>query len=175
MRPALAEHGRELGLGVVELVHQALVALGLLDGVEVAALDVLEHRVFERGAVVDLDDDHRHLVQAGHLGRSPAPLAGDDLVAVRKPGQGPHHDRLDDAALADRRGEAGEVGPEALARVARVRAQELDRHLAGAARPLDDGAVVADVADQRGEAAPEAEFGRFFGHGSPSSAGLTRP
>ena len=93
--------------------------------IEVRALDVLDDGVFERGPVVDLDDDHRHLVQAGHLRRAPAPLAGDDFIHRGLIGHRPHQDRLHDAALADRPGQGFDlICFEVLAWVARIGAQE---------------------------------------------------
>ena len=89
MRPALADHLAELALAVAVLVDELLVADRLLERVEVRALDVLDDREFERLLVADVMDDDRHLVQAGPLRRAPAPLAGDDLVALaaaRRPG-----------------------------------------------------------------------------------------
>ena len=47
--------------------------------------------------VGELAHDDRHLVQPGALGRPPAPLAGDDLVAGRRR-RGSHQERLQDAA-----------------------------------------------------------------------------
>ena len=121
---------------VVALLHQRDVAGGLLDRVEVGALHVLDDGEFERLHVGRLDDGDRHLVQAGALRRAPAPLAGDDFVMPR-PAVLAHHDRLDDAALADRLGQLVELGlGEGAARVARVGNEVLDRRAARLARRL---------------------------------------
>ena len=64
------------------LVDQLLVAERFLDRVEVGALDVLDDRELERGAVVDVAHDDRDLRQPRALRRAPAAFAGDDLVAA---------------------------------------------------------------------------------------------
>ena len=70
---------------------------------------------------VDLEHDDRNLVQAGALRRAPAPLAGDDLEVIGLAAHGAHHDRLHDAALADRVGQLVELGVgEVAPRVARI-------------------------------------------------------
>ena len=155
---------REISWRVGELVHQALIAFRLLDGIEVGALDVLEDRIRAR-SVVDLDDDHRHLVQAGLLRRAPAALAGDDLVFVRTCRDRPHHDRLDDAAILDRLGQLLQIRiVERLSRVARVRAQELHRHRARhEALALDGAHLVPDLADQGGQSTSQTRL-TFFCH-----------
>ena len=98
------------------------------------------------------------------------PLTGTSSLRVEldsPTATGTEDDRLDDAALPDRGCKPAEVAfGEFPTRVSRVRAQELDRHLAGAARALDDRSLV-DVADQGGKAAPEAELGCFLGHRGP--------
>src|SRR6202011_2191772 len=55
----------------------------------------------------DRADERGDRLQAGPAGRPPAPLAGNQLVAVVA--QGPDQDRLQDAQLPDRRGEAAEA------------------------------------------------------------------
>ena len=174
MAAALAEGGAEIGLRIAELVDQAMVAGRFLDRVEIRALHVLDDGEFERRSVVRLDNGDRHVVQAGPLGRPPAALAGDDLVGVRALSEGAHHDRLDDAALADRAGEEVEIGlVEGLAWIARVGAQELDRHAPLAAGALDHFRLVARVSDQRGKAAAQARPDCFLSHDDSST--VTRP
>src|SRR5690606_25827806 len=82
MAAALADHIAQVGLRVVVLLHELLVAARLLDRVEIRTLHVLDDSEFERRAVIDLADDDRYFSKAGPLGCTPAPLAGDDLVAV---------------------------------------------------------------------------------------------
>ena len=82
-RAVLADRLRDFLLREVELVHQAAVGGGLLDGVQVLALDVLDERHLEQAPFVGgghIADDDRDAAQAGQLGGAPAPLARDDLV-----------------------------------------------------------------------------------------------
>ena len=61
-----------------------LQAARLLERVEVLALDVLDQRHRRRGLVGHVAHQHRHVVEAGEPGGADAPLAGDDLVALRR-------------------------------------------------------------------------------------------
>jgi hypothetical protein len=104
-------------------------------------------------------------VQAGPLRRPPAPLAGDDLECIGQVLERAHDDRLNNAALSDGGRKLVEILLcEALAGIARIRPQELDRHLALPAAALDHAHLVADVADERRETASQAGSCRFFGH-----------
>src|SRR5690606_23352076 len=92
---------------VAELVDQAPYTLCLLERIEVLALDVLDQGERERRLVVGLAHDDRYFIQFGDARRPEAPLARDDLVAARPAvarldGQGPDHDGLHHAVLADR-------------------------------------------------------------------------
>src|SRR4051794_13888407 len=148
---------------IAELVHQAPVAGGFLNGIEVRTLHVLDEGVFERGPIVDLNDDHRHLVHVGHLRRAPAPLAGDDFIHRGLIGHRPHHNRLHDAALADRPGQGFDlICFEVLARIARIAAQELSRDLALPQLSLGRRLVV--IADEGRQAASEPETDRLLRH-----------
>ena len=79
---ALADDLGDLFLAVVKLLHQRAIAFRLFQRIEIGALHVLDDRKLQRFRIGRLDDDDRHLVQAGALRRAPAPLAGDDLEAV---------------------------------------------------------------------------------------------
>ena len=57
-------------------------ACGLLDRVEVGALEVLDERELELVPVGELADDGRDPLQPGHLRGAHASLAGDELVAL---------------------------------------------------------------------------------------------
>jgi hypothetical protein len=139
-REALVDVARALALGdlvrdlldAVAVLHaQQLEGGGLLERVEVLALDVLHQLHLVHGLVVEVvAQQHRHREQLGDHRAAPAPLAGDDLVRrlgrhVRRVGnararQRPHDDRLQHALLADAGGhrvEAVHVEPAALARV----------------------------------------------------------
>ena len=93
-------------LGQAVLLHEHLVAPGLLGGVQVLPLEVLDQAQLHHLPVVRLDDDGGHLRQAGGLGRPPPALAGDDLIVPR--GQPPDRQGLDDPVGADGLGELGQ-------------------------------------------------------------------
>src|SRR5215472_13378030 len=164
MTAAFPDQPRDVLLGVAEFLER-LIAHRLLDGIEVGALHVLDDRKLERLAIARLEKNDRNVVHAGALRRAPAPLARDDLVMIGRAAQGSHHDRLDDAALADRRCELVELDLGiGLTRVAGIGLEKLDRDAALSARPFDDGGLLAYVADQRREAAPQSRSRRFLRH-----------
>ena len=136
-----------------------------LDRVEIVALHVLDERELEAVARRDVGDDGGNRGATGGLRGAPAALADDELVAVV---DGAHDDRLQHAVMADRVGEPLELGGiEAAARLLGIRADALDRQLAGDGlrlgrrRRLGLGAALARGAgNQRAEAAAErAAFG----------------
>ena len=146
-RAGLADALGHLFLGEAELVDQLAVGMGLLDRIEVLALDVLDEGELELVARRELAHDRRHPLEPGQLRCPDAALAGDELVAVERLGD---EDRLDDAVVADARREALELRDvEALARLVRVPADARDRDLA---RGRDRGRALWD---ERGEAAAE--------------------
>ncbi len=66
--------------------------------------------------------------------------------------------------LPDRIGEFAELGiGKGPARVARIRLQELDRHLALVARPVDMRGLAADIPNQTCETTTQSRT-RFVGH-----------
>jgi len=67
-------------VGEVEVLDQLLVRSGFLEGVQVLAVKVLDKRLLKARDVGRGTHDRRHRQQAGALGRSPTPLAGDQLV-----------------------------------------------------------------------------------------------
>ena len=82
MRAAAAHHPRNVFLGVLVLVDQALVALRLVDSGEVGPLQVFNQADLQGIQIVDRADDDRHIMELGLLRRPPAPFAGDDLVGI---------------------------------------------------------------------------------------------
>ena len=94
-----ADLGGDFLLREVELVHQLRIALGLLDGVEIFTLEILDKRQLKRRPVVHVSDDDRHRCQSGHLRGAPAPFTGDQLVAALARA---HDQWLHDAILANR-------------------------------------------------------------------------
>ena len=100
--------------------------------IEVFALDVLDQRHGDDGAVVQVADHHRHIGQAGFLRGAPAAFAGHDLVTLAAR-QLAHHDRLDHALGLDRLGQLAQLGRvHAHARLVLAGLQLLDRDLAQA-------------------------------------------
>ena len=95
----LADAARDLVVGEVEARLQRLVALGLLDGVEVVALEVLGDRHDRGGRVVDLAQHDGDELESGLDGGALAAFAADEFelaVGTAAAGEG-----LDDAVLAD--------------------------------------------------------------------------
>ena len=161
---ALADDLGDVFLAAFEFVRERVIALRLFHRVEVFALDVFDDRDFERFGLRDVEGNDRHFVQAGELGGAPAAFAGDDLKAIRRALHRAHHDRLDDAVLLDGGGELSEFGiGKCPARVARIRFQKFDRHLALAARPVDMRGLAADISDQTCKTAAQSRT-RFVGH-----------
>ena len=111
------------------MIDQLRVALGLLDWVEVFALQIFHERQLERRSVVHVADDDRHLGQAGHLRGAPTAFAGDEFVTALAR---PHDQRLHDAVLADRLGQLVQrVVVESVARLHCARENCADRHFVG--------------------------------------------
>ena len=81
-----------------ELVDELAEGARFLDRAKVRALQVLDEGELELVATRKLSDDGGHPFQAGHLCGAYATLSGDELVSVEGLG---HHDRLQDAVLAD--------------------------------------------------------------------------
>ena len=94
MRATAAHHPRDVFLGVLVVVDQALVALRLIDGGEVGALQVFDQADLQGIQIVDRADDDRHVVELGLLRRPPATFAGDDFVGVGRIAQRTHKDGL---------------------------------------------------------------------------------
>src|SRR5258708_24701237 len=165
MAAALADRLGERFLGVREFLHQPAIAFRLLERGEVLALDVFDESDFEGGAVVELLDDDRDLVELRQLRGAPAPLAGDDLIAVRGTADRAYEQRLKDAFRADRVGQGAQrVVVEAMARLKPSGAQETDRH--GLAGGLAIGGVIIPVGftAQRGKSAAEIAPLALFAH-----------
>src|SRR5712692_5471084 len=154
MTAALADDLGDVLLAVAKLVDQRLIAGRLLERIEVGALHVLDDRELQRLVIVHVERNDRNLMQTGALRRAPAPLAGDDLEGVGVAARRANHDRLHDAALADRGGELVELGIRKIATwITRVGLEKFDRNAALSARALGRGGFGADVADERGKPA----------------------
>ena len=157
--PAFADHAGDVAVRIAVIGAKLGIAGGLLERVQIGPLHVFNDGDFERLAVPRLDDDDRDLVQPCPLRRPPAALAGDDFIRIGDPRYRANDHRLDDPALLDRGGQFIELPiVEKLARVARIRAQELDRRRANAARDL--GVLWVRPAQQGRE--PRPRRGRFW-------------
>ena len=69
-RPGFSHPIRHLFLGEAVFLHQHLIAPGLFGRVQVLSLEVLDQAQLHHFAVIRLDDDCRHLRQAGQLGKT---------------------------------------------------------------------------------------------------------
>ena len=97
-----------------------------IDRVELLALDVLDERLDVRAVVVGVDDDRGDVLQAGAARRTPATLAGDDLIAVLAAAA--HPDRLEHTVHADAAGQLLETARvDATARLVGPRPDALHR------------------------------------------------
>ena len=77
---ALGHSLGDVSLGHAIALHEATVAVGLLDGFEVGTLEVLDESEFQRLHVVSILDGDRHGLEVEQLACLPPPLACDDLV-----------------------------------------------------------------------------------------------
>ena len=110
---------------VIELIGEALQAVGFFEGGQILALKIFDQREFERFGVVGDFLDARQFVQArGHRGVIAA-LAGDDVVGVLVRHVADEQ-RLEHALLLDRIGEFANVA-DGLARLIGVGADLVDR------------------------------------------------
>ncbi len=95
--------GRDLRLRDCVAINQGCDAIRTLDRIKILSLQILDHRPFGRGSIIHLSDDGRNLRPAQRLERSPAPLASDQLVAIRSLA---NDDRLHQPSLLDGSGQA---------------------------------------------------------------------
>jgi hypothetical protein len=116
------------------VLDHPVVDRGFLQGGEVLALQVLDDRDLQGDVVVQVLDERRDRGKSGDLGRPPAPLSSNELELVWA--ARPDEDRLEDAVLANRRGQLLEGGLlEDQAWVLRVGLDPVERDVAHAARP----------------------------------------
>ncbi len=126
-------------LGEAEVAGEALVGAGLLDRVEVLALEVLDDGDLHRLLVGDLADDGGDGGFAGALGGEPAALSGDELEASGVLADG---DGLDDSGDLDGVGEFVEGGfVEVGAGLVGIAVDELDGKVADGIRRRAAGGV----------------------------------
>ena len=106
-------------------LHERLVPSGLLERVQVLALQVFNERELHDLAFGKIAHHGGHFLHAGHAGGAPAPFPGHDLVAAAD--QRPHQQRLQHAVLGNGLGQLGEGSVvEVLARLRAVRLNLVD-------------------------------------------------
>ena len=93
----------------VELGDESFVPAGFVHGGQIVALQVLDQRERQHGAVVHLALHGGDLLPAERLAGTQPPLAGDQLEAAASRRRLPHDDRLQQTRLADRRRELVEL------------------------------------------------------------------
>src|SRR5579883_1998276 len=164
MAAALADDSGNVFLAAFEFVGERVITLRLLYRIEIFALHVFDDGNLERIRITDIDRYDRHFVQSGNLRCPPAPLTRHNLEAIMRTANGTDHDRLDHAMLLDRSGKFSKLGLGKFPpRIARVRPQEFNRHLALRARPVDMRSFAADISDQTCKTAPQSRT-CFLGH-----------
>jgi hypothetical protein len=197
--------GGEFFVGDIELVEQLLVGRRLFQRVQLRSVDVFQEGVTQQIVVGRFSHDRGDSGQACRLGRAPAPLPHDELIArSARRVECADHDRLHEAELADRVHEFGErFVVEHLTRLARVRLDQsrinfavhradvgrgaggcgsAEHHVGGCStesRPVRCW-VLATLGrpggDQRSQASPEAAFStRRLAHRRSPSSAAGRP
>ncbi len=89
----------DLLLCEAELIREALEGVGLLDRVQVLALEVFDERHLERDFLGNVANDDGNARECGPLGGAPAAFTGNQLVAKTHPAD---DERLHDSARTDR-------------------------------------------------------------------------
>ncbi|SPE24543.1 hypothetical protein SBA2_20016 [Acidobacteriia bacterium SbA2] len=119
----------------VELILERPIGMGHLDGIEVAAKQVLGEGELQGVLVRKLANDRRDGLEPGEPGGAPPSLAHNELEAAREGGVPAHKDGLDDAARPDGIGQLRKsVLREVPARLKRVGINEVEAHLLEAGR-----------------------------------------
>src|SRR5579863_9158613 len=136
-RPRAADFLGDVVVRVVELVGQALQAVGFLERRQVLALQILDQRQFERFRVVGNLLDAGQLVQAGNLRGVVATLAGDDVVGILARDVA-NEQRLEHALLADGVGQFAHVA-DILSRLVGIGPNLVDRDHAPHGRAAETG------------------------------------
>ncbi len=124
-RTGAADFLGDVVVRVIEMVGQALQAVGFFEGREVLALEIFDERELEGFGVVGDFLDAGQLVQAGGLRGVVAALAGNDVIGVFARHVA-HQQRLEHALFANGIGQLGDVADE-FARLIRIGPNLLDR------------------------------------------------
>ena len=93
--PILSGAFSDLLLREMEFVDEALEGVGLLDRVEILALEIFDQRHFKCEVLRDIAKDDRNAVHIGTLGGTPTAFPGNELVAI---GDLANDERLNDTA-----------------------------------------------------------------------------
>ena len=80
MASALSDDIAEIGLGVVIIINQLLVALCLFNRIEIGPLDVFDDRQFKSLLVINITNDDGNLVEGCSLGSPPTAFTGNDFL-----------------------------------------------------------------------------------------------
>ncbi|KAF1854420.1 hypothetical protein Lal_00003853 [Lupinus albus] len=118
----------QLVMRAVEVLQQLVVRRRLFQRVQLGPVEVLQQRVQEELLVIRGPDDRGDLLQPGLTTGPPAPLAHDELIALRR--QLPYDDGLEETDLLDRGDQFGQrVLVEDLTGLPRVGGDEVQRQL----------------------------------------------
>ena len=102
MRAALADDLCKIRLRISEFRNQLLIAERFFNRIKIGTLHVFDDRDFERFLVGDIDDNHRHFMNAGLLRSTPPAFTGDQFIKVGIDGIRANKNGLNNALLADR-------------------------------------------------------------------------
>ena len=126
---AAADFRGGLGLGVPHGLHQVLDGLGLLQGIQVPALDIFHQGQFLHLLFRIVPHQDRHGLQLRQPGRPQAPLAGDEFIVQALPAD---DQGLDNAVFPDGVRQFGQfVLVKGLAGLPGVRLDAADFHFQG--------------------------------------------
>jgi hypothetical protein len=155
MTPAFADRVGKLLLGVAELFEKLPECQGLIERIEIAALDVLDQRDLQGLSIVEFADKRWNLVNSGALGRTPPAFARHNLeLAVRAR---PHDQRLQESLVPDGFCQLIDVRiGEVLAGIVGIGVQQVDWNVPKAADIAWFGRFARIVADQRGKTPSES-------------------
>ena len=156
-RPIKTETARQLFLGDTVAGQVFAERGGLIDGIQVFALKVLDHRDLEDALIVEYENPSRQFMQLSFDTCPQPPFTGDELIAIA---DRPDQNRLEHAVLAQRIGQRRDfLGIELPARLIGVSVNLIDGDLDQVARvkrsPFKSPFLAAE---QCFESAPQASL-----------------
>ena len=122
---------------VIEMIGEALQAVGFFEGRQVFALKIFDEAEFESFGIVRDFFDAREFVQASGFGSVVAALTGNNVVGVFARNEA-HEQRFEDAFFADGIGKLAQIA-ESLARLFGIRADLVRRNHAANGRAAETG------------------------------------